>query len=111
MVKDMKYIIDLDAFKECLHLLRHPILKYSIIDAVYVNDVIELLNKFPKEKYKENWEIKQEAWEIEQKGREAGLEALDMIHKKRKEVEQGNINPLTSKIDTNIILNPLTSKL
>ena len=51
MVTNMKYIIDLDAFKDCLHLLRHPILKYGIIDAIYVNDVIELLDKFPKEKY------------------------------------------------------------
>ena len=106
----MKYIIDLDAFKDCLDVLPAPV-NYGGNQMVYLEDVKKFIDKFPKEKYKENWEIEQEAREIEQKGREAGLKALDMIHQKRKEVEQQSVNSLTPKMDTDMTYNPLTSKL
>lgn len=103
MVINMKYIIDLDAFKECMELLRKADTSCGM-HTVYIKDVKALMDVFPKEEYKENWEI-------EQKGREAGLAALDMIHQKRKEVEQRKVNSLTPKMDINTIYNPLTSKL
>lgn len=105
----MKYIIDLDALKDCMDLLHH--IRLNGEPMVYIKNVKEFIDNFPKEKYKENWEIEQEAWEIEQKGREAGLVALDMIHQKRKEVEQRKVNSLTPKMDMDTTYNPLTSKL
>lgn len=109
MVTNMKYIIDLDAFKDCLDLLHY--IRLNGEPMVYVKNVKEFIDNFPKEKYKENWEIEQETREIEQKGREAGLKAWDMIHQKRSKIEQQKVHPLTSKIDTDTTYNPLTSKL
>lgn len=48
----MKYIIDLDAIKDCLDLLNNP----TIINGnptVYLADVIEMIDKFPKDEYEE----------------------------------------------------------
>ena len=47
----MKYIIDIDAFKNCLNILYKPF-TYDGEDLVYLNDVYELLNKFPKDEVK-----------------------------------------------------------
>jgi len=44
----LKYIIDLDAFKECLSVLYHPY-RINGYDCVYVEDVREFIDKFPKE--------------------------------------------------------------
>ena len=46
----MKYIIDIDALKECLDLL--PTL-FSDPGYVYLNDVIRMIDRFPKEEVKE----------------------------------------------------------
>ena len=48
----MKYIVDLDALKECLNLIQRPFC-YDGKDCVYLNDVKGLINSFPKEKIKE----------------------------------------------------------
>ena len=47
----MKYIIDLDALKECLDLL--PTL-HNYIDYVDLNDVHAMIDRFPKEKAEVN---------------------------------------------------------
>ena len=47
---NMKYIIDLDALKNCLDLLNNP----TIINGnptVYLADVIEMIDRFPKDEY------------------------------------------------------------
>lgn len=44
----MKYIIDLDALKDCLDLLPTS---YSDIGSVDLNDVKKMIDRFPKEKY------------------------------------------------------------
>ena len=44
----MKYIIDLDALKDCLDLLPTS---YSDIGFVDLNDVKKMIDRFPKEKY------------------------------------------------------------
>ena len=46
-----KYIIDVDAFRECLDLLPNPIKYGDGTYTVYLEDVKELLNRFPKDKY------------------------------------------------------------
>lgn len=47
----MKYIVDLDALKECLNLIQRFCLNGK--DGVYLNDVKGLINSFPKEEVKE----------------------------------------------------------
>lgn len=51
----MKYIIDLDALKECLDLLsRHNIVKNGQTDVcVVLCDVKNMIDRFPKEKFNE----------------------------------------------------------
>ena len=44
----MKYIIDIDALKDCLDLLPTS---YSDIGSVELNDVKRMIDRFPKEKY------------------------------------------------------------
>lgn len=44
----MKYIIDIDALKECLDLLPTS---YSDIGYVELEDVFKMIDRFPKEKY------------------------------------------------------------
>ena len=44
----MKYIIDIDALKECLDLLPTS---YSDIGSVELSDVKKMIDRFPKEKY------------------------------------------------------------
>lgn len=46
----MKYIIDIDALKDCLDLLPTS---YSDIGYVDLNDVKKLIDRFPKEEVKE----------------------------------------------------------
>lgn len=46
----MKYIIDLDALKDCLELLGTPHKKDNLVSVEAVNKMID---KFPKEEYKE----------------------------------------------------------
>lgn len=46
-----KYIIDVDAFRECLDLLSKPTKFSDGSCTVYLDDVKELLNRFPKEEY------------------------------------------------------------
>lgn len=46
----MKYIIDLDALKECLYLLPTSYLEIGSVD---LKDVIKMIDKFPKEKVNE----------------------------------------------------------
>lgn len=46
-----KYIIDVDAFRECLDLLSNPVKYGDGTYTVYLDDVKELLNRFPKDKY------------------------------------------------------------
>ena len=46
----MKYIVDIDALKDCLELLPSS---YSEIGYVDLNDVIKMIDRFPKEKVKE----------------------------------------------------------
>ena len=48
----MKYIIDLDALKECLNLMQRPFC-HGGKDCVYLNDVKGLINSFPKDEFKE----------------------------------------------------------
>ena len=46
-----KYIIDVDALKDCFDLLSKPV-RYSDGNVfVSLNDVKEMIDKFPKEKY------------------------------------------------------------
>lgn len=47
----MKYIIDLDALKECLNLLYKPF-RRDDEDLVYLNDVYEMIDRFPKDEVK-----------------------------------------------------------
>lgn len=44
----MKYIIDIDALKDCLDLLPTS---YSDIGSVDLNDVKKMIDRFPKEEY------------------------------------------------------------
>ena len=46
----MKYIIDIDALKDCLDLLPTS---YTDIGCVDLNDVKKLIDRFPKEEFKE----------------------------------------------------------
>lgn len=48
----MKYIVDIDALKDCLDLMTKP---YCVNgrDTFYVEDVKSLIDAFPKEKVKE----------------------------------------------------------
>ena len=46
----MKYIIDLDALKDCLDLLRNPVV-YAAGPCVYLDEVKEMIDRFPKEEY------------------------------------------------------------
>ena len=46
----MKYIIDVDLLKDCLDLIYKPV-TYSGNPCVYLNDVKEMIDKFPKDKY------------------------------------------------------------
>lgn len=45
----MKYVIDLDALKDCMDLLRRE--KSGGLVSVYLMDVKELIERFPKEIY------------------------------------------------------------
>ena len=45
----MKYIIDIDALKSCLALLPKPI-KYNNGACVYLEEVFDMIDAFPKEK-------------------------------------------------------------
>lgn len=47
----MKYIIDLDALKNCLNLLYKPFSNDGE-DLVYLADVQEMLDRFPKDEVK-----------------------------------------------------------
>ena len=47
----MKYIVDLDALKECLTLIES--FKVNGHQAVYLNNVKLFIDKFPKEEYEE----------------------------------------------------------
>lgn len=51
MERMAKYIIDVDAFRECLDLLPNPVKYGDETYTVYLDDVKELLNRFPKEEY------------------------------------------------------------
>lgn len=53
----MKYIIDLDALKECLNLLPKPI-RNGNLEYVCLQAVKEMIDKFPKEDYKQNIAMK-----------------------------------------------------
>ena len=44
----MKYIIDIDALKDCLDLLPTS---YSDVGCVELKDVYKMIDRFPKEKY------------------------------------------------------------
>lgn len=46
----MKYIIDLDALKDCIDLLPKPV-KNGNLEYVYLQIVKEMIDKFPKEEY------------------------------------------------------------
>ena len=46
----MKYIIDVDALKECLDLLPRS---YSDVDCVDLNDVKKMIDRFPKDEVKD----------------------------------------------------------
>lgn len=46
----MKYIIDLDALKDCLNLLPTS---YAAIGYVDLNDVEKMIDAFPKDEYEE----------------------------------------------------------
>ena len=52
--KIMKYIIDIDALKDCLKLL--PAYRINGLDHVDLNDVWEMINRFPKEEYDDKTE-------------------------------------------------------
>lgn len=52
-----KYIIDVDAFRECLDLLSKPTKFSDGSCTVYLDDVKELLNRFPKEEYEKGHEV------------------------------------------------------
>ena len=47
----MKYIIDLDALKDCLELLATPRKKDNLVD---IEAVKKMIDKFPKEEFKED---------------------------------------------------------
>lgn len=51
-----KYIVDLDAFYECLDFLASG--KVNGNDWTYVNDVKALIQRFPKDKVEETLEIR-----------------------------------------------------
>jgi len=46
----MKYVIDIDALKKCINLLPTS---YSEFGCIYLNDVIKLIDAFPKDQFKE----------------------------------------------------------
>lgn len=45
----MKYIVDIDALKYCLELL--PAYRINGADHINLNDVWEMIDKFPKEEF------------------------------------------------------------
>lgn len=49
----MKYIVDLDALKECVALLPKPV-TYDGKSCVYLEDVFSMVDAFPKEEVKKN---------------------------------------------------------
>lgn len=49
----MKYIVDLDALKNCIALLPKPI-KYGDNECVRITDVFDMVDAFPKEEVKRN---------------------------------------------------------
>ena len=54
----MKYIIDLDALKDCLDLLRNPVV-YAAGPCVYLSEVKEMIDRFPKEEYGNEYTCKE----------------------------------------------------
>ena len=58
----MKYIIDIDALKDCLDLLPTS---YSSIYYVDLHDVKKLIDKFPKEEVSNNVNCINYGWDIE----------------------------------------------
>lgn len=50
----MKYIIDIDALKDCLDLLSTLCSNIGYVD---LNDIKKMINRFPKEEVKENENI------------------------------------------------------
>lgn len=49
----MKYVIDIDALKNCLELLPNPM----VVDdrkTVYLESVFDMINSFPKDEVKKN---------------------------------------------------------
>lgn len=50
----MKYIVDIDALIDCLDLLPNPDTTDICGFHVYLNDVRELIKKFPKDEYESN---------------------------------------------------------
>lgn len=57
----MKYIVDLDSLKDCLGLLKTPT-SVNGIDCVYLKDVNEMIDKFPKEEYCHEYKEALNAW-------------------------------------------------
>lgn len=47
----MKYIVDIDALKDCFDLLSKPVRYPDGNVLVSLNDIKEMIDKFPKEKY------------------------------------------------------------
>lgn len=47
----MKYIIDIDAFKDCLDLIESPV-RAGVEKMVRLSDVKSLIDKFPKDEIK-----------------------------------------------------------
>ena len=76
----MKYIIDVDALKDCINLLPIPY-RINGVNMVCLSEVQEMIDKFPKDKYKEDWETELEAMkksssDIEAIRKGEGLKAL-----------------------------------
>ena len=46
----MKYIVDIDALKDCLKLLHAPTTVYGK-KCVYLENVLDMIDKFPKDEY------------------------------------------------------------
>lgn len=58
----MKYIIDIDALKDCFDLLPKPF-KYNNGDVfVNLNDIKEMIDKFPKEEYGHEYKETLNVW-------------------------------------------------
>ena len=57
----MKYIVDLDSLKDCIGLLKTPT-SVNGIDCVYLKDVKEMIDKFPKEEYGYEYKEVLNAW-------------------------------------------------